>query len=400
MRNAIWFELLCLPRSSVIGLLRKNIGSRTLPPWHLMVLIILFLSGYFITKQVGFLYCGLMVLTGFGLHIYCWLENPQPVHPDATGTMIDGDPAPPVWRQFGEPLMAIAGGAVALYFDQFILGGWLIFASVCMAIAANETVEVASVVWTPIQWWIGTPPALTQTRIVLALAVAALADLIQIPITMAENSGILFIPGVIADALLDCVTMAVTILLLGFHKLLLPSFLMEAVPELDAVPTWTGCVAFVVWQRKKEPATDSSPVTEIQATEVESSSVTTLQTPLALPQDGIAHGRGFHFGELSGIDGGDARRKVKRSFITRAVMLEAGAGIAAENGRHRPIRPVGCQLPDQIIAIIRHQHIAHIILGNSKRFIETRRAANAVHGSGNAAKSGDGCPSVSLGEGR
>jgi hypothetical protein len=287
MRNAIWFELLCMPRSSVIGLTRKNIGMKTLPPWHLVVLIILFLSAYFITGKSDFLYGSLMTAVGLGLHIHCWLGSPQPIDPDATGTLITGEQVKPLYWQFIEPLFTIAGGAVALYFDQFILGGWLIFASVCMAIAANETVEVASVVWTPIQWWIGTPPALTQTRIVLAVAVAALADLIQVPITMAENSGLLFIPGVIADALLDCVTMAVTILLLGFHKLLLPSFLMEAVPELDAVPTWTGCVAFVVWQRKKGQATDSLPVTEIHATEVESSSVTTLRTSPVLPPPAI-----------------------------------------------------------------------------------------------------------------
>jgi hypothetical protein len=34
--------------------------------------------------------------------------------------------------------------------------------------------------------------------------------------------------------------------------LFLPSFLVEVVPERDLLPTWVGCVAFVVWERKKE----------------------------------------------------------------------------------------------------------------------------------------------------
>ena len=53
--------------------------------------------------------------------------------------------------------------------------------------------------------------------------------------------------------------MGATTVLLGFHWMLLPSLLMEIVPGLDLIPTWTGCVAFVVWQRKKQQA-QSSPL--------------------------------------------------------------------------------------------------------------------------------------------
>jgi len=44
----------------------------------------------------------------------------------------------------------------------------------------------------------------------------------------------------------------VTSSLLGFHWILLPSFVFEAIPGFDLFPTWTGCVAYVVWRRKKQ----------------------------------------------------------------------------------------------------------------------------------------------------
>ena len=95
-------------------------------------------------------------------------------------------------------------------------------------------------------------PRLTRTRIILAFAVALIADLVQLPITAVEETGAFFVPGEIADFVVDCVAMAATTALLGFHWALLPSLLLEAIPGLDLLPTWTGCVAFVVWQRKKE----------------------------------------------------------------------------------------------------------------------------------------------------
>jgi hypothetical protein len=37
--------------------------------------------------------------------------------------------------------------------------------------------------------------------------------------------------------------------LIGFHPLLLPTFVLEFVPLTDMLPTWTGCVALVmVWR--------------------------------------------------------------------------------------------------------------------------------------------------------
>jgi hypothetical protein len=97
-------------------------------------------------------------------------------------------------------------------------------------------------------------PKLTRDKVILAFAIAGVADLVQIPITAATTTGLLSIPGELADFLVDCVVMIVTTRLLGFHWVLLPSFLLELIPGPDLLPTWTASVAYVVWRRKKERA--------------------------------------------------------------------------------------------------------------------------------------------------
>jgi hypothetical protein len=47
-------------------------------------------------------------------------------------------------------------------------------------------------------------------------------------------------------AILDVIALIATTRLLGFHPLLLPTFILELVPVIDMLPTWTGCVALVV----------------------------------------------------------------------------------------------------------------------------------------------------------
>ena len=59
---------------------------------------------------------------------------------------------------------------------------------------------------------------------------------------------------VAADAAVDVAAMIVTSRLLGFHPLLLPTFVLELLPVADLLPTWTGCVALVVVLRKKQHA--------------------------------------------------------------------------------------------------------------------------------------------------
>ncbi len=96
------------------------------------------------------------------------------------------------------------------------------------------------------------PRTLTPTRVRIAYAIAACADVIQIPL----NAAILSILGAplmqAFDILLDIIVMALVTKLVGFHWAFLPSFVAETVPGSSALPTWTACVAFVVWRRRQE----------------------------------------------------------------------------------------------------------------------------------------------------
>ncbi len=113
-------------------------------------------------------------------------------------------------------------------------------------------------------------PGLTRKRIVLAFSLSVIADIIQFPITAVEGAGFFFIPGALADFVVDCVVMGAMIKLLGFHWMLLPSLILEAIPGLDLLPTWTACVAYVIWRRKQEQEQRRAPppVLDIRAVEV------------------------------------------------------------------------------------------------------------------------------------
>ena len=54
------------------------------------------------------------------------------------------------------------------------------------------------------------------------------------------------------DEVIDVFAMAATVVLLGFHPLLLPTFLIELVPIVDMLPTWTGCVGALILLRKHQ----------------------------------------------------------------------------------------------------------------------------------------------------
>ena len=62
-----------------------------------------------------------------------------------------------------------------------------------------------------------------------------------------------------ADEILDVVAAALLWRLIGFHPLLLPTFVVELVPVIDMIPTWTGCVAAVVALRRKDQRRLSGP---------------------------------------------------------------------------------------------------------------------------------------------
>jgi hypothetical protein len=101
---------------------------------------------------------------------------------------------------------------------------------------------------------------LSHARIVSAFTVAVLADLIQLPLIAAFDTAVLAIPAEAAILFVDLAAFALTTAPLRFHWVLLPSLAIEAIPNLDAVPTWTGCVAFVVWARRRENRGEPTPI--------------------------------------------------------------------------------------------------------------------------------------------
>ena len=86
---------------------------------------------------------------------------------------------------------------------------------------------------------------LTRSRIRSAYAVAIATDVLQFALGP--------LGWAFADEILDVLALILTTRLLGFHPLLLPTFVVELFPIIDVLPTWTGCVALVVAMRKKSP---------------------------------------------------------------------------------------------------------------------------------------------------
>jgi len=106
-------------------------------------------------------------------------------------------------------------------------------------------------------------PELTKRRIIVAYTVAIVADLLELPISALELTVIGAPVAMFLSFVLDAVVFGIMMFLLGFHWLFLPSFLVEVVPGLDMLPTWVGCVFFVVRQRKKEQNFNPVPAPKI-----------------------------------------------------------------------------------------------------------------------------------------
>ncbi|MFO1477379.1 MAG: hypothetical protein U1F98_12070 [Verrucomicrobiota bacterium] len=87
------------------------------------------------------------------------------------------------------------------------------------------------------------PPPYSTGWAAFALAVAVATDATQI---LLGPLGWAFL-----DQALDLMAMILTAWALGFHILLLPTFLLELMPIADWAPTWTGCVLAVVWSRRR-----------------------------------------------------------------------------------------------------------------------------------------------------
>jgi hypothetical protein len=94
-------------------------------------------------------------------------------------------------------------------------------------------------------------PVLSRTRIWLAMIVALATDALQILLGP--------VGWVFFDEAADVVAMSLITLLVGFHPLLLPTFLIEFFPGVDMLPTWTACTAAVIALRRKQQRPTPSP---------------------------------------------------------------------------------------------------------------------------------------------
>lgn len=83
---------------------------------------------------------------------------------------------------------------------------------------------------------------LTRSRVALAFGAAILADVAQLVL---GPLGWLW-----ADEVIDVAATMIVSVAIGFHPLLLPTFIIELVPVVDVLPTWTACVAAVVALRR------------------------------------------------------------------------------------------------------------------------------------------------------
>ena len=98
---------------------------------------------------------------------------------------------------------------------------------------------------------------LSKKRIWLAFAVALVTDALQL--------GLGPFGWVFVDEVLDVIAMVLISAAIGFHMLLLPTFVIKLIPGPDMLPTWTGCTAAVVILRKRACARLSPPPIDISS---------------------------------------------------------------------------------------------------------------------------------------
>ena len=107
------------------------------------------------------------------------------------------------------------------------------------------------------------PSRLTHADVRLAYVVAVTVDVAQFLLGPFGWAGL--------DEILDAVAMVVISRLIGFHPLLLPTFVLEFVPLTDMLPMWTGSVALVVRARRRQGlvSDEAVPAIDIKAEKVE-----------------------------------------------------------------------------------------------------------------------------------
>jgi hypothetical protein len=79
-------------------------------------------------------------------------------------------------------------------------------------------------------------PPLTHRQKAVALRIAGLADLLQILLIPA------LLPGVAADEVIDVLVAIILSAICGFKWQFVAAFLIELVPGLDLLPTWSAVV--------------------------------------------------------------------------------------------------------------------------------------------------------------
>jgi len=94
-------------------------------------------------------------------------------------------------------------------------------------------------------------PLLTPTRVRLAYAIGVTTDILQFALCPIGWAGV--------DEVLDVIAATLTWWTIGFHPLLLPTFVLELMPLTDMLPTWTGCIALVIALRRKPQRVEGPP---------------------------------------------------------------------------------------------------------------------------------------------
>jgi hypothetical protein len=95
-----------------------------------------------------------------------------------------------------------------------------------------------------------TAPKLTRGRIAAAMTIACVADVLQI--------ALMPVAWTFAQSAVDVVAMLLAMWVVGFHLLLLPTFILEFIPGVDMLPTWTACMIAVIALRKREQSADQT----------------------------------------------------------------------------------------------------------------------------------------------
>jgi hypothetical protein len=94
-------------------------------------------------------------------------------------------------------------------------------------------------------------PVITRPRMILALAIAVAADGLQL---LLGPLGWAFI-----DQIIDGAAMILLSWVIGFHVLFLPTFVVELIPLVEDLPTWTACTAAVIALRRREKKLPPAP---------------------------------------------------------------------------------------------------------------------------------------------